>query len=320
MLLSIACEVPVPLRVFVAGATGVVGRHLLPMLAERGHHVTALVNGEPRFSSGADTLMSADLFDFPGLRHALRAAAPDTVLQLSGLDGVDTEEALWHTARLRDQGTRNLLAAATEVGVRRVVVRSSATAYAPKGHEVADEQADLFTTAPGSWGEACRAVEEMERVLLQEPDVEGVALRFGELYGADTPFAESGGVYRLVRGSALPLVDTGGGVTSFTHVEDAAAAVLEALHDVEPAAYNVVDNEPAESGEWLPAYARMIGGPEPVSLTLEQANQQLDWATVHRLTEQRGASNFRFREVSGWRPRWPSWREGLANLFGFWPV
>ncbi|MGJ7908536.1 NAD-dependent epimerase/dehydratase family protein [Actinopolyspora sp. H202] len=310
-----------PLRVFVTGATGVIGRHLLPMLAERGHRVTALLDEageEPR--EGVETGVFGDLFDYPALRGVLRAASPDVVLQLAGLDGMDSDEALRRTVRLREQGTRNLVAASIDAGVRRVVTRSSATAYAPQGHEVADEQSPLFTTAPDEWGAACRAVEEMERILLQESHIEGVALRFGALYGADTPFAEAGKVHRRVLGSSLPLVEGGEGITSFTHVEDAAAAVFEVLDDVEPAAYNVVDNEPAESGEWLPAYARLIGGPEPVSLTLEQARQQLDWATVHLLTEQRGASNFRFREVSGWRPRWPTWREGLAGLFGLWPV
>lgn len=283
--------------------------------------MTALVDEvdeEP--CEGAETVVLGDLFDYPALCRALRAASPDVVLQLSGLDGTDGDEALRCTTRLREQGTRNLVDASIDAGVRRVVVRSSATAYAPQGHEVADEQSPLFTTAPDEWGAACRAVEEMERILLRQSAIEGVALRFGALYGADTPFAEAGEVHRRVLGSSLPLVESGEGITSFTHVEDAAAAVFEALDDVEPAAYNVVDNEPAESGEWLPAYARVIGGPEPVSLTLEQARQQLDWATVHLLTEQRGASNFRFREVSGWRPRWPSWREGLASLFGLWPV
>ena len=101
------------------------------------------------------------------------------------------------------------------------------------------------------------------------------------------------------------------------HSEDAAGAVVAVL-DATPGVYNVVDNEPAEVAEWLPTYARMVGGPEPVALTQEQARAQLDWLTVYQLTEQRGASNFRLREELGWRPVWPSWREGFAEMFGLW--
>ncbi len=310
------------LRVFVAGATGVVGRTLLSRLRERGHHVTALVReqGGAEQLAGADALAVGDLLEGQELKRALVDASPDVVVDVaSAFADDDFGRALERTARLRGEGARHLVDAAVEAGASRIVAQSSAMIYAPDGHEVLDEEAPLWTDASGRWGELVRATAELEEAVLTRPEIEGMALRYGALYGPGTGFAPGGAVHRQVCGSELPLIDDGAGLTSFTHVDDAASAVLEVLSGGDPAAYNVVDNEPAECTEWLPAYARMAGGPPPVVLTLEQARNQLDWFTVHQLTEQRGASNFRIRETLGWRPAWPSWREGFAALFGLWP-
>lgn len=310
------------LRVFVVGSTGVVGRALLPQLSARGHHVTVLVRreGQEVDLTGVDDVAVADLLDLDGLRQELKRAAPDVVVhQASAWRDLDVDAAMRATARLREEGTRNLVTAAVDAGTRRIVAQSMAAAYSPNGHDVLDEEAPLWTEAPGRWGETVRAVAALEEAVLTNPHIEGIALRYGALYGPGTGYAPGGSIHDRVRGSALPLVDEGVGLTSFTHVEDAASAVLEVLTGGDPGAFNVVDNEPAECGEWLPAYARMVGGPAPVSLTLEQAKAQLDWLTVHQLTEQRGATNFRLRETMGWRPEWPSWREGFATMFGLWP-
>ncbi|QUH02709.1 NAD(P)-dependent oxidoreductase [Saccharopolyspora erythraea] len=315
-------EVPVPLRVFVAGATGVVGRALLPRLRERGHHVTALVRQAGRLEGGdlVDAVAVADMMDPRRLRRVVQESAPDVVVcQVTAFRHPDFDVALHRTSRLRDTGTRNLVSAAVSAGARRIIIQSMAAAYCPHGHDVLDEEAPLWTEAPGRWGEAVRAVAAMEEAVLTCPSIEGVALRYGALYGPRTWYAPGGVIHEKVRGSALPLVDDGVGLTSFTHTEDAAGVVLEMLAGGDPGAYNVVDNEPAESMEWLPAYARIVGGPAPVSLTRDQARTQLDWLTVHQLTEQRGATNFRLRETLGWRPAWPSWREGFASLCGLWP-
>lgn len=310
------------LRVFVAGATGVVGRTLLPRLRERDYHVTALVRetGQAEEVEGSDAVAVADIMDLRQLRQVVLDASPDVVVQeVSGFRDVDVESGLRRTAQLREAGTRNLMTAATAAGARRFITQSTAAAYSPDGHDILDEEAPLWTEAPGYWGEMVRAVSAMEQTVLTCPEIEGMALRYGALYGPRTGYAPGGAIHKQVCGSALPLISGGVGLTSFTHVEDAASAVVEVLNGGDPAAYNVVDNEPAESTEWLPAYARMAGGPEPVSLTLNQAKAQLDWFTVHQLTEQRGATNFRIRETLGWRPSWPSWREGFAALFGLWP-
>ncbi|WP_344132413.1 NAD(P)-dependent oxidoreductase [Saccharopolyspora halophila] len=305
----------------VAGATGVVGRKLLPLLREREHHVTALVRKTDRLEDvPADEVVVADVLDLEGLSDRLRESGPDVVIdQTTGFGAADRDEAMRRTAKLRASGSKNLLDAAVQAGARRFIAPGMTAAYRPHGHDVLDEEAPLWTEAPGCWGEVVRALASMEEEVLTRAGIEGFVLRYGSLYGPDTEYAPGGDIHARVCGSELPLVVDGMGLTSFTHVDDAAGVVLEFLEGGDPGVYNVVDNEPAECSEWLPAYARMAGGPAPVSLTADQAKAQLDWLTVHQLTEQRGATNFRIRETLGWRPTWPSWREGFANLFGLWP-
>lgn len=310
-----------PLRVVVAGATGVVGRTLLPLLREREHHVTALVRKTDRMEDvPADEVAVADVLDPERLSERLRASKPDVVIdQTTGFGAAERDEAMRRTAKLRASGSKNLLDAAVQAGARRFIAPSMTAAYRPHGHDVLDEDAPLWTDAPECWGEVVRALASMEEEVLTRAGIEGFVLRYGSLYGPHTEYAPGGDIHARVCGSELPLVVDGMGLTSFTHVDDAAGVILEFLEGGDPGAYNVVDNEPAECSEWLPAYARMAGGPAPVSLTMDQVKAQLDWFTVHQLTEQRGATNFRIRETLGWRPTWPSWREGFANLFGLWP-
>lgn len=329
------CEVEVPFRVVVTGVAGVPGEPLIRSLRARGHHVTALhamadpaqaCDGaaENRVLAGenapADDRVLADPADADQLVEVLQRATPDVVVQYGpGFDIADRGENLLAGARVLDSLAENLAAAAVQAGASRVVVRSSIGVYAPTGHDVLDEDAPLWSDAPEEWGMAVRALAALEESVLARSDVEGVSVRLGALYGPGTQFAPGGALHDQVRSSALPLIEDGAGLVSFTHVDDAARAVADLVSAGESGAYNVVDNEPAEFSEWLPAYARMLGGPAPVALTLDQAVAQLDWLTVHQLTEQRGASNFRLRETLGWRPSWPSWREGLADMFGLWP-
>lgn len=329
------CEVELPLRVVVTGVAGVPGEPLIRTLRSRGHHVTALhAMPEPAAAGDAatddresaddgappDDRALADPTDVGRLTEVLRRAAPDVVVHFGpGFDIADRGESLLARARALEPLAANLATAAARAGAGRVVVRSSIAAYAPQGHDVLDEDAPLWPDAPEEWGAAVRALAALEESALTRSDVEGVSVRLGALYGPGTQFAPGGALHDQVRGSALPLVEDGAGLMSFTHVDDAVRAVADLVSAGEPGAYNVVDNEPAEFSEWLPAYARMLGGPAPVALTLDQAVTQLDWLTVHQLTEQRGASNFRLREALGWRPSWPSWREGLADMFGLWP-
>lgn len=319
-VLSTQSEVGVPLRILLAGATGVVGSALVPLLRKRGHQVIALLRNRDGQVEGADEVVIADATAPDDLRAAVLGASPDVVVDLlSDCGSGDPAERARRTARVRGTGSLTLAQAAIATGARRIITHGLTAAYRPEGHDVLDEDSPLWTDAPHEWGDMVGAVADVENAVLTSPDIEGVVLRFGALYGPGTGFAAGGVQYEQVRGSELPLVEGGIGMTSFTHVDDAAGAIVEVLAGVDVGTYNVVDNEPAESGEWLPAYARMIGAPEPVVLSREQADAQLSWWTVHQLSEQRGASNFRLRETAGWRPTWPSWREGFASMFGLWP-
>jgi nucleoside-diphosphate-sugar epimerase len=281
------------MRVFVAGSTGVVGRRLVPLLLEQGHAVTALTR---KPSSATDlaaqgaTVVGGDVMEAAQIRDVLGAARPDVVMhQLTDLSARD----LRANAALRVAGTRNLVDAALAVGVTRVVAQSIAWAYAP-GAGPAAEGEPLDVHASGTRGESVAAVHALERTTAQAPD--WVALRYGMLYGTGTWFAPEG----LRAGEARTCQLTAdGSVTSFLHVDDAAAAAVQAL-DWPSGPVNVVDDEPAPGHAWVPVFCAAVGAPMP-----PMAQEAEPWA--------RGASNGRARSF-GFVPRLPSWREGFNRL------
>src|SRR5919106_1469465 len=167
------------------------------------------------------------------------------------------------TNQLRTVGTRNLLAAARRVGTRRFICQSIAFAYEPSGGAVKDERDPLFSEAPEPFGSAIAAVEEMEKAVLDAEGIEGLVLRYGWFYGPGTYFDEDGSTAADVRRRRYPIVGDGGGLFSFVHVDDAAAATVAALERGRPGIYNVVDDEPAPMGEWLPRYAETLGAKPP---------------------------------------------------------
>ena len=163
--------------------------------------------------TGADEVVVGDVLDLPRLRQVVRRAEPDVVVaQVSGFRGPDFDDGLARTSRLWEQGTGNLVEAAADAGVRRVVAQSMVAAYCPNGHDVLDEESPLWIDAPGRWGEVVRAIADMERAVVERTDLEGVVLRYGSLYGPDTWYAPGGLVHEQVRGSALPLA------VSYTHL------------------------------------------------------------------------------------------------------
>jgi nucleoside-diphosphate-sugar epimerase len=176
---------------------------------------------------------------------------------------------------------------------------------------VKDESAPLFLDAPSPWGASVGAVAELERQVMEARGLDGVVLRYGTLYGPGTWYDEGGQVAEAVRGGHVPLVGDGHGMASFTHVDDAAGAAIAAL-DGPPGIYNIVDDDPVEMREWLPLYADAVGGPEPEQLSVDDALERLSWVEVHRMTEQRGASNAKAKEQLGWEPAHPTWRGKLT--------
>jgi nucleoside-diphosphate-sugar epimerase len=308
------------MKVFVAGATGAIGRRLVPQLAEAGHEVTAMTRsqerGAPVRAAGAETVV-CDVFDAAGVERAITEAAPEAVIhQLTALPARfnPRDKSIYDpTNRVRSEGTRNLLAGARAAGARRFVCQSIAFAYRPEGSPVKDEDAPLLTDGAPPFGDAVRTVAEMERAVVEAPDMEGLVLRYGWFYGPGTYFAEDGSMTADLRKRRYPIVGPGTGLFSLIHVDDAAAATVLALERGEPGIYNIVDNEPAPMREMLPALAEAVGAPRPRRVPVWLARIAAGKMVAQMGVELRGASNAKARRELGFEPRWRTWREGFAE-------
>jgi 2-alkyl-3-oxoalkanoate reductase len=308
------------MRVFVAGASGAIGRPLVPQLVAAGHEVT----GTTRSEQSAEAIRAAgaraavcDARDPEALRAAVAEAAPEVVVhQLTALpDRFDprNKEIYGATNRLRSESTRTLVDAARDSGARRLVWQSIAFAYAPGPRpEVKDENAPLALDAPPPFGEGVRTIDEMERAVVEADGLEGLVLRYGWFYGPGTYYGEDGSTASDVRKRRFPVIGKGTGLFSFIHVDDAASATVAAVERGAPGLYNVVDDEPAAMRDWLPAYAEAIGAKRPLRVPVWVA--RLAAGKMARVVNiQPGASNAKAKRELGWEPRWRSWREGFRE-------
>lgn len=306
------------MRVFVAGATGAIGRPLLPALQAAGHEPIAMTRYEQKaaalLAQGIEAVV-CDVYDTAALERALVQARPEKVVHLltdlpQDMNMRHFEREVASTGRLRSEGTRNLIAAARAAGVPRIVAESIAFAYAPEGDLVKDENAPLalqllpFVAEP---------LAELERQVL---DAGGIVLRYGWLYGPGTAFRRDGSWAAGLRRRMMPLVGEGGGVFSFLHVDDAAGATVAALTHDGSTTWNVVDDEPAPMHEWLPAYARIVGAPRPWRIPKWLGRLAASSLAIEMVGEMRGASNARVKRELGWQPRYASWREGFQTALG----
>ena len=307
------------MRVFVAGASGVIGRSLLPRLVERGHTVVGMTRSSERAAniraSGAEAVI-CDVFDAAGVAHAVAEASPDALIhELTDLprelDPRKYAKQLAGTNRIRVEGTRNLVAAARAADVRRLIAQSIAFAYAPQGARVLDETAPLGTDSPPPVGDTLRAVAELERQLL---DAGGTVLRYGYFYGPGSQFAPDGFVAQMARRRMFPVLGPGTGMWSFVHVDDAAEATVAALEREVSGVYNVVDDEPAAARDWVPVFAAAVGARRPLRLPLFIGRLGGGAVAVAGMTTQRGASNAKAKRELGWTPAHRSWREGFQTL------
>ncbi|MFL6103416.1 MAG: NAD-dependent epimerase/dehydratase family protein [Actinomycetes bacterium] len=309
------------MRIFVAGATGVLGRRLVPLLVEGGHQVTAMTRTPGKAAglraTGAEPVV-ADALDRDAVLRAVVAARPEVVVhQLTALAGAISfrrfDRAFALTNRLRTEGTDHLLEAARAAGTRRFVAQSFAGwPFARVGGPVKTEGDPLDPDPPAELRRTLDAIRHLESAVLGTEGIEGVVLRYGGFYGPGTSAGAGGSMLEDLRRRRFPVVGAGTGVWSFIHIDDAAAATVAAIEGGTPGIYNVVDDDPAPTSEWLPALASQLGAPEPRRLPGWLVRLAGGPQTYSLMTRQRGASNAKAVRDLGWRPS-HSWKEGFAG-------
>lgn len=309
--------------VFVAGATGVMGKQLVPRLVAAGHEVHGMTRSESKQAMlrkmGAVPVV-ADALDPDQVAKAVGMARPDVIVhQLTAIRAVnarhlDRDFAL--TNRLRTEGTDYLLSAGQRVGVRRFVAQSNATMiYERTGAAVKSEE-DPFDPSPAQdMRESFAAIRHLEEAVLGARWTEGIVLRYGWFYGPGTGIAPGGQQIEMIRKRWFPLVGGGGGVWSFIHIADAAEATVAAVEHGSRGVFNVVDDDPAPVAEWLPALARTLDAKKPVSVPRFVGRLFAGEAGVVMMTEVRGSSNTKAKRDLAWHPAHSSWREGFAEMF-----
>ena len=305
------------MRVLVAGATGVVGRQLVPQLVAAGHQVT----GTTRSAAKAGTIHAAgaeaavvDGLDAVGVGEAVAKAEPEVVIhQMTALSG---DFDLRHFARtfattneLRTAGLDNLLAAAQAAGARRIIAQSFAGFPTIRsGGPVKTEDDPYDPNPPKEMRSVLEAIKYLERTVVAA-SLEGIVLRYGPLYGPGS----SDIMVDILKRRQLPVIGNGAGVWSFLHVQDAASAAVAALDRGAPGIYNVADDEPAPVSVWLPVLARSVGAKPPLRVPAWLGRLMAGQAAVSMMTQVRGASNAKAKRELGWVPAWPTWRDGFAR-------
>jgi 2-alkyl-3-oxoalkanoate reductase len=313
------------MRVFVAGATGAIGKPLVPMLLEAGHEVVAMT----RSAGKADQLKAAgaipvvaDGLDRRAVVEAVTDARPEVVIhQLTALTGFRDmkhwDRAWVQTNRLRTEGVDHLLEGARAAGARRFLVQSYAGwPYARVGGPVKTEDEPLDPDTPAQQRPSLDAIRYLEERVLGAEGLEGMVLRYGSLYGPGTSIALGGDIVELVRRRRFPMVDGGSGVWSFIHVQDAASATLAGVEPGRTGVYNIVDDEPAPVSVWLPELARAVGAKPPMRLPTWLAGLAVGPVGISMMTRVRGASNAKAKRELEWLLRYPSWREGFRTGLG----
>jgi nucleoside-diphosphate-sugar epimerase len=302
------------MRVLVVGASGAIGRRLVPQLADRGHEVI----GSSRAAGKADQLRALgaepivlDVLDPAAVRAAVAAARPEAIVyQATALAGAGFSRSLDRTFaptnRLRTEGTDILLAAAREAGVRQFVAQSFAPyRYLRAGGPVKTEDDPLDEHPPASARQSFAAMRRLDQAVLAAG---GIALRYGGFYGDPDQLVTA------VRKRQYPIVGDGAGMMSFIHLDDAATATVLALDHVGPAVYNITDDEPAATRDWLPVLAGAVGAKPPRHVPTWLARLIMGDGLV-MMTQARGAANGKARKELGWTLRYPSWRQGFPASY-----
>jgi nucleoside-diphosphate-sugar epimerase len=314
------------MRIFIAGATGAVGKRLVPLLRASGHEVVGTTRSAGKLGDlralGAEPVV-LDVLDAEAVGRAVSEAEPDVVVHqataLSDLTNLrNLDAAFAETNRLRTLGTDNLLAAAKAAGAGKLVAQSFAGwPYAKEGSTAKDEEAPLDPSPPASAVQTLAAIRHLESAVASADGIEGIALRYGGFYGPGTSLFVGGEYAKAVRKRAFPIVGSGAGVWSFVHIDDVAAATLAAIERGRRGLHNVVDDEPAPTTEWLPYLARALGAKPPRRVPEWLGRLLVGEQFVSMMTEARGASNAKAKRELGWQLVYPTWREGFVHGLGY---
>jgi nucleoside-diphosphate-sugar epimerase len=320
------------MKIFVAGASGVLGRALVPELVARGHEVVGMTRSASKQdlvrSLGARPVL-ADALDTDAVAQAVASAEPEAIVhELTALSGKLSARDMRHperapsaimTNRLRTEATDHLLAAGRAVGARRFVAQSfGAFRWARTGGPVLTEADPLDPNPPGALRAALVGILHVERAVTTIEWGEGLVLRYGGFYGPGTAISRAPDAVMAVpvRKRRFPIVGDGGGVWSHVHIDDAAAATVAAVGHNEPGIYNIVDDEPAPVREWLPALASALEAKPPRHIPRWLGRLAAGEMATLMMTEARGASNEKAKRELGWRPHYASWRQGFAQGLG----
>jgi nucleoside-diphosphate-sugar epimerase len=312
-------------KIFVAGATGAIGRHLVPMLLANGHEVVATTTSPekagPLRAIGAEPAV-VDLLDRDAVVRAIVRSEPHTVVhQATALSGAfdmkHFSRTFEQTNRLRTRGTDHLLEGARAARARRFVAQGFAGwSYGSGGGSLKTEDDPLDPTVPAEMRSTVDAMLYLENVVLGADDLEGIVLRYGGFYGPETSLGAGGDIVEAVRKRQVPIVGDGAGVWSFIHVEDAASATVAAIEGGAGGVYNVVDDEPSPVTVWLPELAALLGAKPPRKVPAWVAKLLIGETGVWLMTRIDGASNAKARATLGWTLRYPTWRVGFREGLG----
>jgi nucleoside-diphosphate-sugar epimerase len=315
------------MKVFIAGASGAIGRRLVPLLVAKGYEVTAMSRSPEKARGlselGAEPIVADGLDRSAVLRAVARARPAVVVHQMTSLAGVKSvkrlDDELALTNRLRTEGTDYLLEAARAVGVGRVIAQSYGL-WSGAGCRRGTDWDDLEREVPATMHRSLAAIRHVESAVPDAKGIQGLVLRYGSFYGPGTGIAPDGALVELVRRRRWPIIGDGGGVWSFVHIDDAATATLAAIERGAPGVHNVSDDEPAPLRVWLPELAEALGAKPPRHVSEWVGRLAAGESGVFLATRIQGLSNAKTKRELGWRLRYPSWREGFRHGLALTPI
>jgi nucleoside-diphosphate-sugar epimerase len=312
------------MKIFLAGATGVIGKRLVPLLIRHGHQVVAMTRSSEKAeglrAAGAEPVVVADALDRAAVMAAVQAARPEAVIhQMTALsrtpDFRHFDQEFAASNRLRSEGGAYLLEAARAAGARRFIAQSYTGWPNPREGSRIKTEEDGFDPHPTANSvQTLAAIQQLETMVRDARDIEAFALRYGSFYGPGTAIAADGELVDMVRQHKLPVIGDGGGIWSFIHIDDVAEATRLALDRGEPGVYNVVDDEPAEVSVWLPELAKIIGAKPPMHVPAFMAKMLIGETGVSMMTQIRGSSNAKAKRQFAWQPAYATWREGFREF------